>query len=157
MVAGQLDPLSWKILVELQADARLSYAELGRRVGLSTPGAAERVRKLESAGVIQGYTAMIDLAKIGLGIAAFIRIRLTGGESLARKLTAAAEKMPEILECHRCTGDESFILKVRVESIQHLQRLIDTLTPYGMTSTSLILSSPVEHARPVASRCASNR
>jgi Lrp/AsnC family transcriptional regulator, leucine-responsive regulatory protein len=157
MVSGQLDPISWNILVELQADARLSYAELGRRVGLSTPAAAERVRRLEEAGVIQRYTALIDPVKIGLGVAAFIRIRLGGGDSLARKLTTSVEKMTEVLECHRCTGDESFILKVRVESVHHLQKLIDRLPPYGMTSTSLILSSPVEHPRPLAARCAALR
>ncbi|MBI4908839.1 MAG: Lrp/AsnC family transcriptional regulator [Acidobacteria bacterium] len=152
MVSEQLDRIAWKILAQLQADARLSYAELGRRVGLSTPATAERVRKLEESGVIQSYTAMIDPARIGLPVAAFIRIRLGGGEPLAKRLTTLADKMPEVLECHRCTGDESFILKVRVESVQHLQRLIDQLTPYGMTSTSLILSSPVERARPLAAR-----
>ena len=157
MVSGQLDPISWKILAELQADARLSYAELGRRVGLSTPAAAERVRKLEDSGVIQGYTALINPVGIGLGVAAFVRIRISGGESLAKKLTATVERMAEVLECHRCTGDESFILKVRVESVHDLQKLIDKLTPYGMTSTSLILSSPVEHARPLAARCATLR
>jgi Lrp/AsnC family leucine-responsive transcriptional regulator len=152
MISGLFDPLSWKILTELQADARLSYAELGRRIGLSTPATAERVRKLEEAGVIRGYAAMIDPVKVGLTVAAFIRIRLGGAESTANRLTAMAEKMPEVLECHRCTGDESFILKVRVESVQHLQRLIDRLTPYGMTSTSLVLSSPVERAQPQTAR-----
>jgi Lrp/AsnC family transcriptional regulator, leucine-responsive regulatory protein len=150
MVHVQLDPLAWKILAELQADARLSYSELGRRVGLSTPAAAERVRRLEDSGVIEGYEARVNPARLGLAVAAFIRIRLTGSESLARKLTAAAGQMPEVLECHRCTGDESFILKVRVESVDDLQKLIDKLTPFGMTSTSLILSSPVERARPLA-------
>jgi Lrp/AsnC family leucine-responsive transcriptional regulator len=152
MVSDRLDGLAWKILAELQADARLSYAELGRRVGLSTPAAAERVRKLEDAGVIQGYTALLDPERLGLGVGAFIRIRHGGAEALAKKLTAAAAKMPEVVECHRCTGDESFILKVRVESVRHLQGLIDQLTPYGMTSTSLILSSPVEWPRPRVAR-----
>jgi Lrp/AsnC family transcriptional regulator, leucine-responsive regulatory protein len=150
MVHVQLDLLAWKILAELQADARLSYSELGRRVGLSTPAAAERVRRLEDSGVIEGYEARVNPARLGLAVAAFIRIRLSGSESLARKLTAAAGQMPEVLECHRCTGDESFILKVRVESVDDLQKLIDKLTPFGMTSTSLILSSPVERARPLA-------
>jgi Lrp/AsnC family transcriptional regulator, leucine-responsive regulatory protein len=144
MLKTQLDPLSWKILKELQRDARLSFAELGRRVGLSTPAAAERVRRLEESGVIRGYEAQIDPARIGLAVAAFVRIRVTGSEALAKKLTRTAEEMAEVLECHRCTGDESFILKVRVESVAHLEKLIDRLTPYGMTSTSLILSSPVE-------------
>jgi Lrp/AsnC family transcriptional regulator, leucine-responsive regulatory protein len=145
-----LDPISWKILAELQADARLSFAEIGRRVGLSTPAAAERVRRLEDSGVIEGYEARLNPARIGLAVAAFIRVRLTGSETLAKKLTAAAGLMPEVLECHRCTGDESFILKVRVQSVDHLQKLIDKLTPFGMTSTSLILSSPVEKTRPSA-------
>jgi Lrp/AsnC family leucine-responsive transcriptional regulator len=146
----QLDAISWRILTELQADARVSFAEIGRRVGLSTPAAAERVRRLEDSGVIEGYEARVNPARIGLTVAAFIRVRLTGSESLAKKLTAAAGQMPEVLECHRCTGDESFILKVRVRSVDHLQKLIDKLTPFGMTSTSLILSSPVDRARPLA-------
>jgi Lrp/AsnC family transcriptional regulator, leucine-responsive regulatory protein len=150
MVYGQLDPISWKILAELQKDARLSYAEVGRRVGLSTPAAAERVRRLEAGGVIQGYEARIDPRRLGLAVAAFIRIRLSGSETLAKRLTALAHQMPEVLECHRCTGDESFILKVRVESVQHLEKLIDRFTPFGMTSTSLILSSPVERSQPSA-------
>jgi Lrp/AsnC family transcriptional regulator, leucine-responsive regulatory protein len=157
MVHVQLDPTAWKILSELQADARLSYSELGRRVGLSTPAVAERVRRLEDSGVIEGYEARVNPARLGLAVAAFIRIRLTGSESLARKLTAAAGQMPEVLECHRCTGDESFILKVRVESVDDLQKLIDKLTPFGMTSTSLILSSPVERARPLAADWAKAR
>ena len=150
MIHGQLDPISWKILAELQQDARLSYAEIGRRVGLSTPAAAERVRRLESSGVIEGYEARIDPTLLGLAVAAFVRVRVSGSESLAKRLTALAHQMPEVLECHRCTGDESFILKVRVESVEHLEKLIDRLTPFGMTSTSLILSSPVERARPSA-------
>lgn len=152
MLNTQLDTLSWKILAELQSDARLSFAEIGRRVGLSTPAAAERVRRLEEAGVIGGYQAQIRLEQIGLPIAAFIRIRLSGTEAQAKRLTSLAGELPEVLECHRCTGDESFILKVRVASVADLQKLIDRLTPFGMTSTSLILSSPVERVAPDISR-----
>jgi Lrp/AsnC family leucine-responsive transcriptional regulator len=150
MVYEHLDPISWKVLAELQRDARLSYAEVGRRVGLSTPAAAERVRRLESGGVIEGYQARINPARIGLRVGAFIRVRLSGSESLAKRLTALASQVPEVLECHRCTGEESFILKVRVESVEHLEKLIDRFTPFGMTSTSLILSSPVERSGPFA-------
>lgn len=139
-----LDKRARKILKELQADARLSYAELGRRAGLSTPAAAERVRRLEEAGVIEGYEARINPRALGLDVTAFVRVRITGAETLARRLTKLASESPEVLECHRCTGDESFILKVRVESVRHLERLIDRLTPFGMTSTALVLSSPVE-------------
>lgn len=141
---SQMDQMDWRILSELQADARLSYSELGRRIGLSTPAAAERVRRLEDWGVIRGYSAAVDPERVGLAVGAFIRIRLAGPESLAKKLTAELDKMPEVLECHRCTGDESFILKVRVASVGRLESLIDRLSQFGATSTSLILSSPVE-------------
>lgn len=139
-----LDKRSLRLLKELQADGRLSFAELGRRVGLSTPAAAERVRRLEEAGVIEGYEARINPRALGLEVTAFVRVRVTGAETLARRLTKLASESPEVLECHRCTGDESFILKVRVGSVGELERLIDRLTPFGMTSTSLVLSSPVE-------------
>jgi len=139
-----MDQIDWRILGELQTDARLSYSELGRRIGLSTPAAAERVRRLEDWGVIRGYAAVIDPERVGLSVGAFIRIRLAGPESLAKKLTAELDKMPEVLECHRCTGDESFILKVRVESVGRLESLIDRLSQFGATSTSLILSSPAD-------------
>ncbi|MBA3974675.1 MAG: AsnC family transcriptional regulator [Candidatus Solibacter sp.] len=142
--AARLDELDWRILAELQAGARLSYSELGRRIALSTPAAAERVRRLEDWGVIRGYSAIVDPERVGLAVGAFIRIRLAGPETLARKLTSALAGMPEVLECHRCTGDESFILKVRVASVGQLESLIDKLTRFGATSTSLILSSPVE-------------
>lgn len=149
MLYDPLDLIARRILAALQQNARLSYAELGRAVGLSTPAAAERVRRLESAGVIEGYEARVNASRIGLPVGAFIRIRLSGTESLAKRLVTLAQSMPEVLECHRCTGDESFILKVRVASVEHLEKLIDRFTPFGMTSTSLILSSPVERARPV--------
>jgi Lrp/AsnC family leucine-responsive transcriptional regulator len=136
-----LDAIGWKILEELQEDGRLTYTELGRRVGLSTPAAAERVRQLEAAGVIRGFRAEIDLAKVGLPILAVVRMSVMG-DVLAR-ITAVAQEMPEVLECHRGTGADSFIMKVAVASVEHLERLIDRLTPFGTTSTSIVLSTPV--------------
>lgn len=136
-----LDAKGWQLLHELQLDGRLSYAELGRRVGLSTPAAAERVRNLEAAGIITGYRAEIDLDKVGLPILAIIRMSAVG-DVLAR-ITAAVRAMPEVLECHRSTGADSFIMKVAVASVEHLEALIDRLTPFGSTATSIILSSPV--------------
>lgn len=141
---AHMDEMAWRILAELQADARLSFSELGRKIGLSTPATAERVRRLEDIGVIRGYSVIVDPERVGLSVGAFIRIRLAGPETLAKKLTGALEQMPEVLECHRCTGDESFVLKVRVASVGELEALIDKLSPFGATSTSLILSSPVE-------------
>lgn len=136
-----LDAKGWRILQELQIDGRLSFAELGRRVGLSTPAAAERVRNLEAAGIITGYRAVIELDKVGLPILAIVRMSAVG-DVLAR-ITSAVRAMPEVLECHRSTGADSFIMKVAVASVEHLEALIDRLTPFGTTATSIVLSSPV--------------
>lgn len=137
-----LDEKGWRILRELQLDARLSFSELGRRVGLSTPAVAERVRNLEAAGVVTGYRAELDLKRLGLPIFAMIRISAVG--DVLPRITAVVRSMPEVLECHRGTGADSFIMKVAVASIAHLEALIDRLTPFGTTSTSIVLSSPVE-------------
>ena len=138
-----LDAIGWHILEELQRNARLSFAELGRRVGLTLPAVAERVRKMEDAGIITGFRAEINPAKIGLPIAAFIRISVVG--DVFSRVAKAVRDMPEVLECHRGTGADSFTLKVAVESVQHLERLIDKLTPFGTTSTSIVLSTLVKN------------
>lgn len=137
-----VDETDWKILRELQTDARLSFAELGRRINLTTPAAIERVRKLEDAGIIAGYRIEIDTGKVGLPITAFIRMSISGVDY--SKIIEVAEKSTEVLECHRGTGNDSFILKVAVSDVEHLQNLIDRLTPYGITTTSIVLSSPVK-------------
>lgn len=136
-----LDDIGWKILIELQKDARVTFAELGRRVGLSTPAVVERVRKLEDEGIILGYRTLVDASKIGLPILAFIRISVVG-DSL-NKIILVAKDLPEVLECHRVTGSDSFILKVTGASIEHLESVIDQLTPYVATTTSIVLSSAV--------------
>lgn len=136
-----LDKIGWKILNELQQDARVSFAELGRRVGLTTPAVIERVKRLEESGVIKGYRAEINLAKIGLPILAFIRMNIVGVDFSS--VVKVAEDSTEVLECHRGTGGDSFIFKVAVSDVEHLQNVIDRLTPYGITTTSIVLSSPV--------------
>lgn len=137
-----LDEIDWRLLKELQMDARTSYAELGRRVGLTTPAIIERVHKLEDAGVITGYRVELDLSKVGLPVTAFIRMSITGVDY--SHIVEVAQNSPEVLECHRGTGGDSFIMKVALESVEHLQMLIDKLTPYGITTTSIVLSSPVK-------------
>jgi Lrp/AsnC family leucine-responsive transcriptional regulator len=137
-----LDRIDWKILKELQEDARISFAELGRRVGLTTPAVIERVRKLEDAKIITGYRAEIDTAKVGLPIMAFIRMSITGIDY--SHIIEAVEQSNEVLECHRGTGGDSFIMKVAVADVEHLQTLIDKLVPFGITTTSIVLSSPVK-------------
>ncbi len=136
-----LDEIDWKILTQLQKDARTSFAELGRRVGLTTPAIIERVRKLEDAKIITGYRVEIDTAKVGLPITAFIRMSITGIDY--SHIIEAVKESTEILECHRATGGDSFIMKVAVADVGHLQVIIDKLTPYGITTTSIVLSSPV--------------
>jgi Lrp/AsnC family leucine-responsive transcriptional regulator len=140
-IAQMLDPKGWELLRELQENARLSYAELGRRVGLSKPAVAERVRKLESAGIITGYRAEVDLARVGLPMQAIVRMSVVG--DVLGRITSLVRQTPEVLECHRGTGADSFIMKVAVSSVTHLESLIDRLTPYGTTSTAIVLSSPV--------------
>ena len=137
-----LDDIDRSILREFQADARISYAELGRRVGLTTPAVIERVRKLEDAKIILGYRAEIDTAKVGLPITAFVRMSITGVDY--SHIIEVAQQSNEVLECHRGTGGDSFIMKVAVSTVEHLQEIIDKLTPYGITTTAIVLSSPVK-------------
>jgi len=137
-----IDEIDKKILKELQQDARTSFAELGRRVGLTTPAVIERVRKLEDAGIIIGYRAEIDTSKVGLQITAFIRMSITGVDY--SHIIEVAQESVEVLECHRGTGEDSFIMKIAVASVEHLQEVIDRLTPYGITTTTIVLSSPVK-------------
>ena len=138
-----LDPIDWKIVEALQDDARLPYAEIGRRVGLSTPAAAERVRRIEDAGVITGYHAEVNYAKLGLAMCVVVRLSVAGGENPLLRAVKAAKSFPEILECHRVTGSDSFILVAQVRSIEHLEFLINRLNPLGTTTTSTVLSSPI--------------
>ena len=142
MYLPMIDKIDRTILTELQTDARLSYAELGRRVGLTTPAVIERVRKLEDAQIITGYRAEIDAAKVGLPITAFVRMSITGVDY--SHIIEVAQESSEVLECHRGTGGDSFIMKVAVSSVEHLQEVIDRLTPYGITTTTIVLSSPVK-------------
>lgn len=137
-----IDEIDKKILARLQTNARTSYAELGRRVGLTTPAVIERIRKLEDAGVITGYRVEIDTAKVGLAITAFVRMSITGVDY--SHIIEVAQESIEVLECHRGTGGDSFIMKVAVSSVEHLQEVIDRLVPYGITTTTIVLSSPVK-------------
>src|SRR5579872_3770877 len=139
-----LDPIAWKILEALQHDARISYAELGRKIGLSTPAAAERVRRLEEAGVITGYHASLNLAKIGVPIRVIVHLTIHGGDLQVSRTVAAVKEFTEISRCHRITGAESFVIEADVVSVRHLEALIDKLSVLGATATSTVLSSPVK-------------
>jgi len=134
-----LDNIGKKIVNTLQKNARISFSDLGRKVGLSTPAATERVRKLEDAGVILGYHAVVDTAKVGFPVSAFIH--LTTPVQHYPKVTSFMEDQDEALECHHISGEESFIIKVVVPSVEHLESLVGKLSPFGQTKTSIVLSS----------------
>ena len=140
----ELDTIAWKILECLQRNARLSFAELGRNVGLSTPAIAERVHRLEEAGVITGYHAVLNPVRLGIPIYVLVRLTIPGGDLQVSRAVTGIKDLPEIHRCHRITGDESFIIEAHVVSIRHLEYLIDKLSAMGATSTSTVLSSPVE-------------
>lgn len=136
-----LDSIGWRILTELQDDARMQFVELGKRVGLSTAAVIERVRRMEEAGIITGYRVEIDRSKVGLPVCAFIRVRVIG--DFIPRVIAAAREMPEVFECHRIAGEDTFLLKVCVPSAEALEKTVDKLTPYVATTTMLVFSSSV--------------
>jgi Lrp/AsnC family transcriptional regulator, leucine-responsive regulatory protein len=137
----QLDETNLALLAELQLDARLSIAELGRRVGLSAPAVAERLQRLERDGVVRGYRAELDPAAVGYGISAIIRVRPAPRQLY--KVADVARSAPEVVECHRITGEDCFLIKAHFRSMLHLEELLDALAPFGQTTTSIIQSSPV--------------
>jgi Lrp/AsnC family leucine-responsive transcriptional regulator len=136
-----VDAANRRLLAELQDDARLSLAELGRRVGLSSPAVAERLARLEEAGVITGYRAEIDPRALGWALSVVIRIRPAPRE--LAKVAELARRTPEIVECHRVTGEDCYIMKAHVRAVDDLEELIDRFAAYGQTTTSLVHSSPV--------------
>ncbi len=136
-----LDEVNMRLLEELTRDPRLSMAELGRRIGMSSPAVTERVRRLEGAGVIRGYRLELDPAALGLPIAAFVRVRPDPGQ--LPRVAELARSIPEVVECHRITGDDCFILKVHFPAMDQLDRLLDRLLLYGTTTTSIVQSSPI--------------
>jgi Lrp/AsnC family transcriptional regulator, leucine-responsive regulatory protein len=130
-----------RILEELQSDGRLSLAELGRRVGLSPPAVAERVQRLERDGAITGYHARVDPRALGYALMTVIRIRPAPRQ--IPKVAELARATPEVVECHRITGEDCFFMKATVRDVEHLEQLIDQFVVYGQTTTSIVQSSPV--------------
>jgi len=137
----EIDAVNRRVLEELLQDPRLTMSELGRRVGMSSPAVTERVRRLEETGVIRGYRLELDPVALGLPIAAYVRIRPNAGQ--LPRIAELAQQIPEVVECHRVTGEDCFILKVYIPAIDQLDRLLDSFLLYGTTSTSIIQSSPV--------------
>jgi Lrp/AsnC family leucine-responsive transcriptional regulator len=138
---GLLDATNLRLLEELQQDARLSLAELGRRVGLSSPAVADRLSRLEDDGVITAYRAEVDPRKLGYSLGVVIRIR-PAPRQLA-EVAQLARDTPEIVECHRVTGDDCYVMTAHVRDVEHLEEVIDQFAAYAQTTTSIMQSSPV--------------
>jgi len=137
----ELDAVSWKLLDVLQDDARASFSDLSRELNLSAPAVAERMRRLEATGVIERYTVQINRAVLGYPITAVVRASV--GRARYDAFTEVVRDMPGVVECHHTTGPQDFILKIVGQSVEAMDDIIDRLSAYGTTETSVVLSSPV--------------
>lgn len=137
-----LDELNLRLLTELSADPRLRTTELARRLGVSAPTVRERITRLEESGVIRGYRLDIDPAALGLPVAAWVRLRPGPGQ--IPRIIALAERTPEVLECHRISGEDCFLMRVQVAAIAGLEEVLDKFLIHGQTTSSFIVSTPIE-------------
>jgi Lrp/AsnC family leucine-responsive transcriptional regulator len=140
-VDGLRDEINLRLLAELQSEPRLPMTELGRRVGMSAPAVTERVRRLEESGVIRGYRLDIDPAALGLPLTAYIRVRPNAG--YLPRVAELAQEIPEVVECHRITGEDCFIVKVHLPAMDQLDRILGRFLLLGTTTTSIVQSTPV--------------
>ena len=136
-----LDPINRRLLAELQGDARVSVAELGRRINLSAPAVAERLQRLERGGVILGYRAELDPKALGFPIAAVVRVRPGPGQ--LPRIPEIARDTPEVVECRRITGEDCFVLELHLRAMDDLEEILDRFVLCGQTTTSIVHSSPV--------------
>jgi Lrp/AsnC family leucine-responsive transcriptional regulator len=136
-----LDDVDWRILEELQDDGRVSFSELGRRVAMSPPAVAERVRRLEETGVISGYHAVVDPARLGLPVLSLVRVKAQAGSK--ERIEKAIADRPEVLECQHVTGDDCYVVKVATPSMIELEEVVGFLGGYGSTTTSIVFGTPV--------------
>lgn len=137
-----MDKLNWSILAMLQENARFSYVEIGKEIGLSAPAVAERIQKMEEKGLIEAYLTKINLKAVGLPLTAFVSLKIFAGK--LEEFLKLVPTLPEIFECHRVTGNECLIMKAALTSPIHLEALINKLMEFGDPTTSTILSSPVK-------------
>jgi Lrp/AsnC family leucine-responsive transcriptional regulator len=137
-----LDETGWRLLNELQKNARLANTELGQRVGLTSPAVADRIRRMEEAGIIGGYHAKVDLEKVGLPVLAIVRLSAIAGLS-CEYAASQVSRIPQVIECNRTTGNDSMVVKVAATSTEHLTKILDQLSRYGIPETSLVRSKPM--------------
>jgi Lrp/AsnC family transcriptional regulator, leucine-responsive regulatory protein len=136
-----LDRTDWQLLAELQRDGRATYAELARAVAMSPSAVTERIRRLEEAGVIASYRAVVDPERVGLTVMAFVRLRYPTGNY--RPFHAMLDTTPEIIEAHHVTGEDCFVLKVLARSMRHLEEVTGRIAGLGAVTTSVVYSSPL--------------
>ena len=141
-----MDSTDWAILMELQNDCRISFSELGRRVHMSSPAVAERVRRLEQLGVIIGYHAEIDLPAAGWSVLALVRMQCFGARCILQRVDAVTA-WPEVLELHRVTGEVCCELKVVAGSMTEFEAIVDRLAEFGQPSSTMVLSSPLSRGK----------
>ncbi|MFE5483140.1 Lrp/AsnC family transcriptional regulator [Streptomyces sp. NPDC056527] len=141
------DATDWRILEALQTEGRASFAELARAVSMSASAVTERVRRLEEAGVIAGYTAVVDQERLGLPILAFVRLRYPNGNY--KPFHDLVGTTPEILEAHHVTGDDCFVIKVAARSMRHLEEVSGKIATLGSVTTNVVYSSPLPR-RPIS-------
>lgn len=137
-----LDTIDAAILRELCADSRIPRAELSRRVGLSAPSVADRIRRLEDVGIITGYGARIDPTRLGYGLTILIRARPLPGEM--SNMIEAIQETPQIIACDRVSGEDCFVARAHVRDVAEMEAVIDRIVPFGATNSSVVQSSPVE-------------
>ena len=135
------DARNVKLLKLLRADPRIGIAELARRIGMSAPAVRERVQRLEEAGIIRGYGLDLDPRALGYPISVFVRVRPMPGK--LNKIGELAQRLPQVVECHRITGEDCFVMRVYLERLEDLDPLLDRFLVHGQTTTSLVQSSPV--------------
>jgi Lrp/AsnC family leucine-responsive transcriptional regulator len=144
------DAVDSAILAALTRDGRTSIADIARQAGLSAPSIAERIRRLEEAGIIEGYAASLSPQALGFPLAAWLRIRPIPGR--LQKVVEVLEGIDQIVECDRVTGEDCFIAKAYARSVEDLERIIDRIIPFAMTNTAIIQSSPIRRRLPPLAR-----
>ena len=139
-----IDNLNWKILKCLQVNARMSNAEIGRRVGISSPAVSERIKKMEDAEIIQGYTTFVSPFEAGYQLKALITLRAFMG--MLKPFLEKVKSYDEVVNCYRITGNENIVMEVVLKNQKHLESFIDQLISYGETKTQIVLSHVVKHS-----------
>jgi Lrp/AsnC family leucine-responsive transcriptional regulator len=139
-----IDSLNWKILNCLQKNARQSNTEIGRTVGVSSPAVSERIKKMEDAGIIEGYLTSVSTLDAGYQLKAIITLRAFMG--MLKPFMVKVKSFEEVINCYRITGNENFVMEVALKNQKHLEQFIDQLIVYGETKTQIVLSHVVKNS-----------